>query len=85
MSIIDKATINWYDINRNRKTMNMITPEYSFRVPSKADQIQHVMDIEEEIDVLSYVNKNYGFSVGEKLSGSTKEEVSEDLMALGIA
>lgn len=85
MDILDNTTIEWYDINRDRKFMNNITPEYSFRASnSKPDQIEQANQINHEIDTLSTINKNFGFPLAPRISSSTAEEINEDLMALGI-
>lgn len=86
MKVLNESTTQWYDINRDRKMMNAITPEYSFRVSKdKQEQISHFNEVDHEVGLLDIVNQKFGFPVATRVSSGTKEEIHEDLLKLGIA
>lgn len=88
--ILNDLTLKWYDINRDRKVMNSLTPEYSYRIPiSDSDQsmqplVDQLADVNDEIQILETISQKFGFPVASRLTSGTNEEILEDFTALGL-
>ncbi|QNQ01327.1 YALIA101S02e18184g1_1 [Yarrowia lipolytica] len=80
-----KTTEEWYRVNRERRAMDLMVPDYGYTIPeSKSEQIHQRNAQVNEISLLSGISKYVGFPAAPVISQATEDETNEDLTALGL-
>ncbi|KAG5362324.1 Transcriptional regulatory protein [Yarrowia sp. C11] len=80
-----KTTEEWYRVNRERRAMDLMVPDYGYTIPeSKSEQIHQRNAQVNEISLLSGISKYVGFPAAPVISQATEDETAEDLTALGL-
>lgn len=79
------TTEQWYNINRERRAMDCMVPNYTFKIPSsRSDQIRDRQAIYDEISALMGLNKYVGFPAAPEMRPLNEEDIEDDLEALGL-
>lgn len=85
VKLLLQTTEEWYKVNKERRAMDALSPEYSYRVADKrSTQIQDRIVINSEISLLSGISNYIGFPAAPAMSPANESELQEDLEALGI-
>lgn len=80
-----QTTEEWYRVNRERRVMDTLVPEYGYRVSSHpAVQVKERAAQKNEITMLEELRQNVGFPAAPEIKPGTEDEVEEDLQMLGI-
>jgi hypothetical protein len=85
-NLLLKTTEEWYRVNRERRVMDALVPEYGYRV-SKDVAVQTVerKARDKEVQVLSDLGRDVGFPAAPEMKAGTEEEIEEDLQLLNMA
>ncbi|KAF5101076.1 hypothetical protein D0Z03_000671 [Geotrichum reessii] len=85
-NLLLKTTEEWYRVNRERRVMDALVPEYGYRV-SKDVTVQTVerKARDKEVQILHDLGRNIGFPVAPDMKAGTEEEIEEDLQLLNMA
>jgi Sds3-like len=79
------TTEEWYKVNKERRAMDALAPEFSYQVPERrSTQIQNRVAINGEISLLSGISNYIGFPAAPEMNPANESELLEDLEALGI-
>lgn len=83
--LLRTTTEEWYRVNRERRQMDSLVSEYGFR-PSMdpVSQSREFKSYNDEVSLLSNINKIYGFPAAPVMRPSTKEEIEEDFRLFAI-
>lgn len=77
------TTEEWYKINRERRLMDTLVPEYGFRPSTDpAVQSREYKAYNDEVLLLSKINIRHGFPAAPAMRPSTQEEIEEDFRLL---
>lgn len=80
-----ETTREWYKVNRERRSMDSLTPEFSFRPPAtRAAQVDAHLAINSEVARLQGLSNYVGFPAAPEMKTANYEELQEDLGAMGI-
>lgn len=84
-SYLKEITEEWYKINKERRIMDSLVPEYSYRIPEYVeDLVDQRAQVNEEISILTGLKKYYGFPRAPELKSIEGEELNDDLKAMNI-
>lgn len=85
-NLLLKTTEEWYRVNRERRVMDALVPEYGYRV-SKDVAVQTIerKARDKEVQILSDLGRNVGFPAAPEMKAGTEEEIEEDLQLLNMA
>ncbi|KAH3678416.1 hypothetical protein WICMUC_001433 [Wickerhamomyces mucosus] len=82
---VKRITEDWYKINKERRTMDIVVPEYSYKRPEYTeDAVEQRAQLNQEISILTGLNQYYGFPKAPRLSSVEESELDEDLKAMNI-
>lgn len=84
--LLSKTTEEWYQVNRERRLMDSMVPEFGFRPPlDRLSQHRELESYNSQVTLFSDIHKAYGFPAAPEMKPSTDEEIEEDfrLFALG--
>lgn len=80
------TTEEWYRVNRERRLMDSMVPEYGFRPPLQpAIQVQQQQAYRAEVSILSNISHTQGFPAAPEMKPGTEEEIEEDFRAFGMS
>jgi len=83
--LINDITKEWYKINKERRIMDSIVPEYSYKIPEYVEDLVEQRYLKnQEISILVGLNKYYGFPKAPNLESINNQEMDEDLKAMNI-
>lgn len=83
--LLKDITEEWYKINKERRTMDLLVPEYSYKIPDYNDELVYQrQQLNEEISLLVGLNHYYGFPTAPKLKSVQGDELNDDLRAMNI-
>lgn len=83
--LLRNTTEDWYQVNRERREMDSIVPNESYRPPKdRVTAIHERQLLNNEISLLSGLNKYFGFPLAPSIQPATTSEIENDLMELGI-
>ncbi|CCH40529.1 Midasin [Wickerhamomyces ciferrii] len=84
-SYLKDITKEWYQINKERRLLDTIVPEYSYRVPEYVDElVEQRSQVNQEVSILMGLNKYFGFPKAPNLKPTEGEELDNDLKAMNI-
>lgn len=77
------TTEEWYRVNRERRLMDAMVPEYGFR-PSQVPEVQErqMQAYLGEVKVLSEISRTHGFPAAPEMRPSTEQEIEDDLQQM---
>lgn len=79
------TTEEWYRVNRERRLMDSLVPEFGFRPPVDAiNQSRELKSYNDEVALLSRIHKIHGFPAAPAMRPSTEEEIEEDLRLFSL-
>lgn len=82
---LKELTEKWYKVNKERRLMDSLVPEYSYKVPEYTDElVTQRAQVNEEISVLVGLKEYYGFPRAPELAPIEGEELDNDLKAMNI-
>lgn len=85
-ALLLKTTEEWYRVNRERRVMDALVPEYGYRpAESLTVQQQQRTARAREVAALTAVSRHIGFPAAPAMQSSTADEIEEDLQLLGAA
>jgi hypothetical protein len=83
--LLKEITEEWYKINKERRTMDLLVPEYSYKIPEYTDELVHQrQQLNQEISILVGLNQYYGFPKAPQLKPVEGDELNDDLRAMNI-
>lgn len=84
-SYLKEITQEWYKINKERRIMDSLVPEYSYKIPEFVeDLVDQRAQVNEEISILTGLKKYYGFPRAPELKSIEGQELNDDLKAMNI-
>lgn len=82
---LKEITKEWYKINKERRLMDSLVPDFSYRIPNYTeDLVTQRAQVNEEISVLVGLKEYYGFPRAPELKAIEGEELDNDLKAMNI-
>ncbi|VVT57567.1 uncharacterized protein SAPINGB_P005760 [Magnusiomyces paraingens] len=77
------TTEEWYRVNRERRLMDSMVPEYGFRPPQQPEvQERQMQSYLSEVNILTNISHTHGFPAAPEMKPSTDEEIEDDLQQM---
>jgi hypothetical protein len=84
-SLLLRTTEEWYRVNRERRAMDTLVQDYTFRPPeSHSSQLRELSSLNYEISLLTGISKYIGFPAAPEIKPLSDDELDADLSALGL-
>ncbi|CAN6674873.1 transcriptional regulatory protein Dep1p [Trichomonascus vanleenenianus] len=83
-SLLLSTTEEWYRVNRERRAMDALVHEYSYRARPDEMEVFYRQDLEHEISLLCGIKREIGFPAAPEVVSASPDELEEDLYALGL-
>lgn len=85
-NLLLKTTEEWYRVNRERRIMDAVVPEFGYRVPTNRQlQREQWTAHNYEISTLAGMSQCIGFPAAPEMQAGTEQEVEEDMQLLGLS
>lgn len=85
MKYLKDKTEEWYRINKERRTLDDVVPEFGYRRPVYTEDAVHQrLQVNKEIQTLGGLNIYYGFPTAPHFQPLVREELDDDLRAMNI-
>lgn len=84
-ALLLRTTEEWYRVNRERRAMDTLVPEYTYRAAdSPTAQLHEFASVNHEIALLTGISKYIGFPAAPEIKPLSEDELQDDLYALGL-
>ncbi|KAH3687778.1 hypothetical protein WICPIJ_001241 [Wickerhamomyces pijperi] len=85
MKYLKDKTEEWYKINKERRLLDDVVPDYGYRRPEFTDDaVNQRLQVNKEIQTLNGLSVYYGFPTAQDFQSLDKDELDDDLRAMNI-
>lgn len=83
--LLTKTTQQWYGINKERRSMDTLVPDFTYKIPEKrSTQLKDRQRIHDEVSYLMGLADSTGFPTAPDITSMQEDEIEDDLFALGL-